>query len=1018
MNGRIGNLSDILDDIDNLPKRLSTDEVVQGHGEELLNFVKDSKLCMLNGRFGEKSNKFTYITDKGKSVVDYILVPHDCFARCMDFEILHVNDLLEKYDMMSLVSMVCKPPDHAVLKLLLYARESDGELINRDASNVPVNGGSTDNQFSKRKYFFDNVPEYFMCSDEFVNSLNNTVITQLSCCSNQVELDDIYEDFCKILTNEMDECLRYVDVANRDRNRKINIKQPKPFWNDELSCLWSSMNAAEKKYLSCLGPPPNKASLRQDYVLKRKQFDKTLRYTERQYNMKIVNEIEALSTDCPKEFWKYLKNIGSRKSSNIPMAVYNDEGSLVYELEFVLEKWKVEFSNLLNRPNCDLFDNDFYLSCQMEKSNMLNVNVTDDSGLNEEISVNEFRKVIIKLKNNKTSSIDCIPNEVLKNEKIFSQLHYLINKVFNIGLIPSVWKKALISPIPKCPTKDLRIPMNSRGINLLSCVGKLYTGWINTRVSNFLECHGKYCDEQNGFRKNRSCEDHIFILSTVVRNRIFEGKDTFCAYIDMKKAFNWVDRELLFYVLLKNGINGKIYENIEKLYDSTSACVKLNKYVTDWFSIKSGVRQGDPLSPTLFCIFVNSLIEEIVNMNIGIEIEDRKVAILAFADDIVLIAKNETDLQKMLVTSEQWCNKFRLEVNIDKTKIMHFRPKKKNASNWNFKFNGASLETVKKYKYLGIIFTEHLDFNTAAEVLAGGAGRALSGIISKFRNLKNVGFKTFQKLFFSNVVPVMDYASGIWGNACSSHADKIQNRAIRYYLGVHSKTALLGLEGDVGWNTSKIRHNISMVRFWNRMLLMDENRLTKKVFNWDLNKAHGWSSILKELFEYLDLPHFQEKSTCDLRLVETKLIKRRKVEWSELLVLKPKLRTYLKFKKEITCEKYVHLKNRKRRSFIAQIRFGILPLNIEIGRFRGIKIEDRTCEICKNGLVEDEFHFICICPAYHECRQLLYNSIEYEHFTNMSEDDKFIYIMKEEQCKVSLFIDNAWRIRNSLVYNL
>jgi hypothetical protein len=100
---------------------------------------------------------------------------------------------------------------------------------------------------------------------------------------------------------------------------------------------------------------------------------------------------------------------------------------------------------------------------------------------------------------------------------------------------------------------------------------------------------------------------------------------------------------------------------------------------------------------------------------------------------------------------------------------------------------------------------------------------------------------------------------------------------------------------------------------------------------------------------------------------------KRNVEFSELLLTKPKLRTYRNCKNSISCENYVFIRNRKKRSFVAQIRLGILPLNIELGRFRGVKLEERTCEICKNNLIEDEFHFLCVCPLYESYRNILYN---------------------------------------------
>ncbi len=81
---------------------------------------------------------------------------------------------------------------------------------------------------------------------------------------------------------------------------------------------------------------------------------------------------------------------------------------------------------------------------------------------------------------------------------------------------------------------------------------------------------------------------------------------------------------------------------------------------------------------------------------------------------------------------------------------------------FNFTFDNSPLNVVNKYKYLGIILEEHLDFNLTASVLANAAGRALGAVISKFKTLKNVGFSTFSKMYHSHVVLITDYSSGIW----------------------------------------------------------------------------------------------------------------------------------------------------------------------------------------------------------------------------------------------------------------
>ncbi len=182
------------------------------------------------------------------------------------------------------------------------------------------------------------------------------------------------------------------------------------------------------------------------------------------------------------------------------------------------------------------------------------------------ITLEEIQIFVSRFKNRKTTGIDRIPNEVLKQEDIMVILYKLFSKFFLSAILPTIWLKAIITPIPKSSSKDPYAPLNYRGISLLSCAGKVFSGIINVKVVNYCEENGIYEDEQNGFRKHRSCEDHIFVLTSIVKNRMSEGRDTFCAFIDMRKAFDWIDHDLLFYNLLKHNINGNIYRCIKALY--------------------------------------------------------------------------------------------------------------------------------------------------------------------------------------------------------------------------------------------------------------------------------------------------------------------------------------------------------------------------------------------------------------------------------------------------------------------
>ncbi len=104
------------------------------------------------------------------------------------------------------------------------------------------------------------------------------------------------------------------------------------------------------------------------------------------------------------------------------------------------------------------------------------------------------------------------------------------------------------------------------------------------------------------------------------------------------------------------------------------------------------------------------------------------IALLLYADDLALMAESEEDLQSLLNILEKWCKQWRMRVNIKKTKMVHFRTKTQPRTDFNFMFNNEIVACVDKYKYLGIILDEYLDFNITAPVLASSASRALGSI--------------------------------------------------------------------------------------------------------------------------------------------------------------------------------------------------------------------------------------------------------------------------------------------------
>ena len=226
----------------------------------------------------------------------------------------------------------------------------------------------------------------------------------------------------------------------------------------------------------------------------------------------------------------------------------------------------------------------------------------------------------------------------------------------------------------------------------MCCVAKIYSSILNLRIHKYLEDNDILVDEQNGFRASRSCIDHIFVLCSILRNRKTQNVSTFLTFIDFQKAFDSVDRSLLFFKLSEIGICGPMYKAIASLYSNPRSRIILNEERTDYFDCPIGVKQGDCLSPSLFAIYINDLAIELKQSGIGVDIStDFDVAIiinvLLYADDIVLIAGNEQDLQSLIFIVENWCKKWRLEINLTKTNIMHVRKSQKAQSKFWFIFD-------------------------------------------------------------------------------------------------------------------------------------------------------------------------------------------------------------------------------------------------------------------------------------------------------------------------------------------
>ena len=392
---------------------------------------------------------------------------------------------------------------------------------------------------------------------------------------------------------------------------------------------------AEKSYLHA-NRNNRKQQLRREYVLKRKYFDKKVQQCKRSYWYKSQEDLTSACSN-PKEFWRKIGKIGvgAERQRNIPMEIKLNDGSVCTDRKIVLDKWKSDFSSMLN-INCDV-------SIENE-----NNHISDqvDEFLDCDITVEEVFHVLNLAKNGKSPGIDDLPVELLKNSTALSALVRIFNICFNTGKVPNLWSKGVITPIPKSSTSDPTDPLSYRGITLAPSTYKLYCGILDLRLSTKLDVSDMLHDEQNGFRRERNTVDHLSSITSIIETRKLRKLSTFAAFIDFKKAYDSVNRFLLFQKLERLGISSKMLRALKSLYNNVQSCIKLNGFLSEWFPVNTGLKQWCVISPLLFNIFINDLIDAVKKLNVGIDIGNEKICILLYADDVVFLSENENDCKR------------------------------------------------------------------------------------------------------------------------------------------------------------------------------------------------------------------------------------------------------------------------------------------------------------------------------------------------------------------------------------
>lgn len=670
------------------------------------------------------------------------------------------------------------------------------------------------------------------------------------------------------------------------------------------------------------------------------QYKRICRAKKSSFEQKAVMAINKASNSV--QFWKAVKTL--------------NESTNIISLNLDAQSLQDHFKSLLNTT---LFSPLFLYAAPL---------VIDDF-LDAPFSIAEVKNIIENCKSNKAPGDDRIPYEFYKNatDEYIALLTNEFNRIFQNSIIPDEFKKSIIFPLFK--KGNAEDPANYRGIAFLNTIAKLFAGIIENRLSDWVRRKRILSEFQAGFRRSYSTIDHIFSLYNIVDYYLQNKKKLYVFFVDFRAAFDSVTRDHLFYKLSTIGLSSKIINTLRALYTNNTAYVWDGKSISDEFRTEMGLKQGCILSALLFVLYINDITDAVGG---GISFGGIKIPALMYADDIVFFSERVDGLQLMMNKLKDYCKCWNLQVNLSKSKVMIFRGGGgRNARNEKWSYNGETVEIVREYKYLGVLFTSNLNMKKHLEGKLKEAKRGISAVWERCFKNRCIEHSAKQKLFRSTASAILLYGSQVWGY----NSFELVEKCLRYFikrifcLPNNTPNYMLYLETGVApmfMETLYLHFNYIV-----KIFEMSDERLPKIILKNTIRTSGSMPTEWRNLAAFCNstltvnqneqLVLLQEKFKALLERFGKALYDRYLSEAREStfrsyysrLIFDNRLNTY-----------FLNSNQLHKISIIFKTRGELLPLNF-IPHRPDLPI---LCSLCNRNEREDIKHFIAICPILNEFR--------------------------------------------------
>ena len=518
--------------------------------------------------------------------------------------------------------------------------------------------------------------------------------------------------------------------------------------------------------------------------------------------------------------------------------------------------------------------------------------------LNAPIAAAEVLSTLQRLRRNKAAGIDGLKAEFIldASEQLAAPLAATFTSLLS-GSLPSALNCQVVHPIFKGKGDPLD-PNNYRCLSVGPVLAKLYAMILEARLAAWAEQNAVRSPFQAGFRSDHRTTDHIFTLNTLIHQARARKRPLYCCFVDFKKAFDSVPRHLLWQRLQEAGIHGPMLSALQSLYDHVTARANCPSGLTDPFPCDLGVKQGCPLSPLLFGLYIDRITPLLEAADpTAPALAGLAVAALLYADDLALLSTTPTGLQKQLDALHSFCLSSHLTVNLTKTEIIVFGPSPRiPPPTWLF--GGTPVTVSDHYRYLGIIFHSTKGIHNAPSHLLEAGERALHSLYRRCIEHHIDTPNIMCKLFDSLITPVLSYACETWAHSPGitttlNRFEVLHRRFLRRIAGMHHTTLNAAVYGEFGRTPLSLHWLRLSANFFSRLANLPNGRLAKHALLETLHlEQHGRSTGLGTLQSQLTSLGLAAATLDDLAALRPDAIKTATqaqwaAEWQHDLVTPP-----------------------------------------------------------------------------------------------------------------------------------